>query len=75
MRCHYEVLGLLQNATNDDIKKAYRKYALQWHPGLSFCNISYRNTQLLIHDTVPNRTNPNATKLERILNEFYRDFC
>ena len=32
MRCHYEVLGLLQNATNDDIKKAYRKSALQWHP-------------------------------------------
>jgi preprotein translocase subunit Sec63 len=33
MRCHYEVLGLPLNASLDDIKKAYRKCALQWHPG------------------------------------------
>jgi len=33
MRCHYEVLGLPINASLDDIKKAYRKCALQWHPG------------------------------------------
>ncbi|CAF2428856.1 unnamed protein product [Rotaria sp. Silwood2] len=32
MRCHYEVLGVTQTATDDDLKKAYKKLALQWHP-------------------------------------------
>ena len=29
---YYKVLGLEKNATEDDIKKAYRKLALKWHP-------------------------------------------
>jgi len=29
---HYEILGVDKNATKDDIKKAYRKLALQYHP-------------------------------------------
>merc|ERR1711937_185724 len=29
---HYEVLGLERNATAEDIKKAYRREALRWHP-------------------------------------------
>lgn len=33
MKCHYEVLGIPINASADEIKKAYRKCALQWHPG------------------------------------------
>lgn len=31
-RDYYEVLGLEKNASLDDIKKAYRKLALQYHP-------------------------------------------
>ncbi|KAH3692834.1 hypothetical protein DPMN_194588 [Dreissena polymorpha] len=29
---YYEVLGIERNATETDIKKAYRKMALKWHP-------------------------------------------
>ncbi|KAG7153866.1 DnaJ subfamily C member 21-like 3 [Homarus americanus] len=32
MRCHYEVLGVSQRATDIDLKKAYRQMALVWHP-------------------------------------------
>jgi DnaJ-class molecular chaperone len=29
---YYQILGLTRNASDDDIKKAYRKLALQYHP-------------------------------------------
>jgi len=32
MSNHYEVLGLEQTATSDEIKKAYRRLSLQFHP-------------------------------------------
>jgi len=32
MRDHYEVLGVPEDAEDKDIKKAYRKLALKYHP-------------------------------------------
>ncbi|KAH8283429.1 hypothetical protein KR018_001675 [Drosophila ironensis] len=32
MRCYYEELGLPRDAADGDIKSAYRKAALRWHP-------------------------------------------
>jgi DnaJ family protein A protein 2 len=40
-RCLYDVLGIARDANADDIKTAYRKLALKWHPGKFFNTIEY----------------------------------
>ncbi|XP_029434850.1 dnaJ homolog subfamily C member 21 [Rhinatrema bivittatum] len=32
MRCHYEVLEVRRDATDDELKRGYRRLALRWHP-------------------------------------------
>src|SRR4029079_11020109 len=31
-RCYYEVLGVERTVNDDELKRAFRRLALQWHP-------------------------------------------
>ncbi|XP_053693161.1 dnaJ homolog subfamily C member 21 [Sabethes cyaneus] len=48
MKCHYEVLGVGRTADDDEIKKAYRKLALRWHPDKNLDNPEEANQQFLL---------------------------
>ncbi|XP_041979934.1 dnaJ homolog subfamily C member 21 [Aricia agestis] len=45
MKCHYEVLCIERDANPSEIKKAYRKLALQWHPDKNLDNLQEAKEQ------------------------------
>nr|CAG4650250.1 EOG090X085R [Sida crystallina] len=48
MKCHYEVLGVSQEATDDELKKCYRKLALKWHPDKNPDNLEEAHKQFQV---------------------------
>lgn len=43
--CFYEVLSVSRDASSDEIKKAYRKAALKWHPDKNMDNLEEANVK------------------------------
>ncbi|NWH62509.1 DJC21 protein, partial [Geococcyx californianus] len=39
MKCHYEVLGVRRDANEEELKRAYRRLALLWHPDKNLHNM------------------------------------
>ena len=42
MKCYYEVLGVERDASDSDLKKAYRQLALKYHPGRHIWQIGFQ---------------------------------
>lgn len=45
MKCHYEILNIVKEASASEIKKAYRRLALQWHPDKNLENLQEAKEQ------------------------------
>jgi molecular chaperone DnaJ len=49
MSDHYEVLGVARDATDDQIKKAYRRLARELHPDVNDAPESQEKFKLVTH--------------------------
>lgn len=45
MKCHYEILNVSKTADESEIKTAYKKLALKWHPDKNLDNVEYAKEQ------------------------------
>ena len=61
----YKILELPKNASDADIKKAYRKLALKWHP-VNFYSINRIKIQI-----IKNKPQKNSNKLEKLM-QYYQ---
>ena len=54
-RDYYEVLGVSKGASDDEIKKAYRKLSRKYHPDANINNPNKDQALSLIHISEPTR--------------------
>jgi len=48
MRCHYAVLNVSQDASDSDLKKAYRDQCLKWHPDKNPDNLEEAKREFIL---------------------------
>lgn len=77
MKTHYDVLGVKSDATNDQIKTAYRQLVRLWHPDVNkHKNATYRFIQIqtaweILRDPVMRRQY-DVTMIDRRIGKEYK---
>jgi curved DNA-binding protein CbpA len=62
--CLYEVLGVERTAAADDIKRAFRKLALQWHPWVAAACAARLRVLSALRGPLPRRSDKNPGNAE-----------